>query len=198
MKNKTEVPANVATGKESAIAATTIPDSMAPIKKKLEKYSKKNPWLVPAGIAFAFGLGVAIAGNLLFSSQFETIGIVVGSVLLVFFLALLGLLFFVLHQIQQRARWENDNFQLAIKAELESRRSEQQSEESRKRQEATILMALITRTAPDPDADAPIDSRIVAAVQNAMSLAADGTKSLADKFEALQSAVNEIQNVSNR
>ena len=123
MKNKTEVPVNVATSKESAIAATTIPDSIAPIKKKLEKYSKKNPWLVPAGIAFAFGLGVAIAGNLLFSSQFETIGIVVGSVLLVFFLALLGLLFFVLHQIQQRARWENDNFQLAIKAELESKRS---------------------------------------------------------------------------
>ncbi len=175
----------------------TPPKANPPMKSKLEKYSKKNPWLIPAMIAFALGLGVAIAGNLLFSSQFETIGIVVGSVLSVFFLALLGLLFFVLHQIQQRARWEHDNFQLAIKAELEYKRSEQLAIQSRKRQEMEGLLSILAKAATPAKPDVPNHPEVLTLVQEAMNLAASTETSLADKLVALQSIISKIHNTLN-
>ncbi len=163
----------------------TIPEYLAP----------KN-WL-PLGVAFGVGLGLAFFGNLLFGTELELIGIVVAIVLLVLFLGALSVALYVLRMVQQRARWEQENFQIALQAKLEVERETRQAESSRKRQEMNALLEIVTKAAPVPRPDIPVDKKVLALVQQAMSLAADEKLSLADKFEALQKAVSEIQNTLN-
>lgn len=155
-------------------------------------YLDHQRWL-PMLIVLVIGLVGGFGINMAFGDELEMLGIIIASVLGGFFLCLLSLVFYVLRQIHQRARWENDNFQILMKARIKSEQETRLHAQAIQQQEAKAFLSVVEASFANTKTLHLPETAVVAALHQAMALATDQEKPLTSKLTELQAIVSQLK-----
>jgi hypothetical protein len=148
---------------------------------------------IPMLIVLVIGLVGGFGINMAFGDELEMLGIIIASVLGGFFLCLLSLLFYVLRQIHQRARWENDNFQILMKAKLKAENETRLHAQALKQQETQAFLAIVEASFASTKTQHLQETAVIAALHQAMALATDQDKPLTTKLTELQAIMAQLK-----